>query len=50
MIYKEQNKTYNFRKCKTIRAFGDKIRNNIYMYMANDEQNHLVKYIKEFKS
>ena len=55
MVYKGHNGTYDFRKFKTINAFGDKIRNNIInMYMVNiwyeHEQNHLVNYIKEFKS
>ena len=36
---------------KTTRAFGDGIRTSfINMYTANDIQNHLGKYIKEFKS
>ena len=37
----------NLKQC----VFGNEIRNNIInMYMANDEQNHLAKYIKEFKT
>ena len=51
MVYKESQKTYGFRKFKTIRAFGKDIRTNfINMYMANDEQNHLPNYIGEFKN
>ena len=51
MYYKGYSKTYDFRKFKTIRAFGNVIRNNsINVYTANNEQNHLAKYIKEFKS
>ena len=51
MVYKGYNKTYDFRKFKTIHVFGNEIRNNTTkMYMANDEQNHLTKYIKEFKT
>ena len=51
MVYKGYNKIYDFRKFKTIRGFGDEIRSNIInMHMANDEQNKLVKYIKEFKT
>ena len=51
MVYKGYNKVYDFRKFKTIRFSGNGIRNNIInMYMANDEQNHLAKYIKEFKT
>ena len=47
---KGYNKIYDFRKLKTIRVFGD-IRNNfISMGIANDEQKHLAKYTKEFKS
>ena len=49
MVYKGCKETYDFRKFKTIRVFGNEVRNN--MYMANDEQNHLAaKYIKEFKT
>ena len=41
MIYKRYNKTYDFRKFKTIPVFGDNIKNNfINMNMANDKQNH----------
>ena len=51
MVYKWYNKTYNFRKFKTIDVFGNDIRNNfINMSMANDEQNHLAKHIREFKN
>ena len=50
MVYKGYNKTYDFRRFKTIRVFGNEIRNNIInMYRVNDEKNHLAKYIKEFK-
>ena len=39
------------KKFKTMRVFGDSIENNfINVNMANDEQNHLAKYIKDFKS
>ena len=51
MVYKGYNKTYDFKKFKTMRAFGDDITTNfVNMYTANDEQNHLANYIKEFKS
>ena len=50
IVYKGHNKTYDFRKFKAIRVFCNKIRNNIIMYMANNEQNNLAKYIKEFKT
>ena len=46
MVYKEYNKTYDFRKFKTIHVFGYKIRNNIInMHIVNDEQNKLANYI-----
>ena len=39
MVYKGSNKTYGFRKFKTIRVFVNEIRNNIInMSMVNDEQ------------
>ena len=51
MVYKEYNKTYGFRKSKTMRVFGNEIINNIInIYMATDEQNHLAKYVKESKT
>ena len=38
MVYKGCNKTYYFRKFKTVRVFGNEIRNNIVsMYTENDE-------------
>ena len=51
MVYKEYNKTYGFRKSKTMHVFGNEIINNIInIYMATDEQNHLAKYVKESKT
>ena len=51
MVYKATNKTYDFRKFKTIRAFGNEISNNVINDdMVNDEQNELLKYIQEFSS
>ena len=51
MVYKGHSKTYDFRKFKAIRVFENKIRKNILdISMANDEQNHLPKYITEFNS
>ena len=51
MVYEGSNKTYDFRKFKTIIVFGNEIRNNIInMSMANDEQDQLLKSINEFKS
>ena len=51
IVYKGSNETYDFRKFKTIRVFGNEIRNNIInMSMANNKQNQLLKRINEFKS
>ena len=51
MVYEVYNKTYYFKKFKTIRVFGNEIRNNIInMSMANDEQEQLSKHIREFKN
>ena len=51
MVYERSNKTYDFRKFKTIGVFCNEIRNNIInMTMANDEQEQLSKHIREFKS
>ena len=51
MVYKAIKKVYDFRKFKTIRAFGGEIKNNVINEdMANDEQNDLLKYIEEFSS
>ena len=49
MVYKGTNKTYNFRNYKTIRAFGNEIRNNIIsLDTANIEQANLLSYISDF--
>ena len=51
MDYKATNKTYDFRKFKTIRAFGSEIRNNVINTdMANVEQMNLTMHIKDFAS
>ena len=51
MLYKASNETYDFRKFKIIRVFGNEIRNNIIdMSMANVEQNQLLRYINKLKS
>ena len=51
MVYEGSNKTYDFRKFKTRRVFGNEIRNNIInMSMTDDEQNQLSKHIREFES
>ena len=52
MVYKASNETYDFRKFKIIRVFGNEIRNNniIDMSMANDEQDQLLGYINKIKS
>ena len=51
MFYKTTNKTSDFRKFKTIRTFGNEIKNNVInLDMTNNEQNELLKYIDEFNS
>ena len=51
MVYEGSNKTYDFRKFKTIRDFANEIRNNIIdMSMVNDEQDQLLRYINKLKS
>ena len=51
MVYKGYNKTYDFRKFKTILVFDNEIRNNIInMSVVNDEKKHLAKYIKKFET
>ena len=50
MVYEGSNKTYDFRKFKTISVIINEIRNNIInMSMTNDEKDHLPKYIREFQ-
>ena len=49
MVYKGTNETYDFRNFKTIRAFGNEIRNNIIsLDTANLEQADLLSYINDF--
>ena len=49
MVYKGTNKTYDFRNFKTIRAFGNEIRNNIIsLDTANIEHANLLSYISDF--
>ena len=49
MFYKGSNKTYDFRNFKTIRAFGNEIRNNIItLDTANIEQATLLSYVYDF--
>ena len=49
MVYKGTNKTYDFRNFKTIRAFGNEIRNNVIsLDKANIEQANLLSYIYDF--
>ena len=51
MVYKASNETYDYRKFKTIRVFGNEIKNNIIdMSMANDEEDQLLRYINKLKS
>ena len=50
MVYEGSNKTYDFRKFRTISVIINEIRNNIInMSMANDEKDQLPKYIREFQ-
>ena len=49
MVFKATNKTYDFRKFKTMQAFGSEIKNNVINEdMVNNEQNELLKHIEEF--
>ena len=48
MVYKGTNKTYDFRNFKTIRAFGNEIRNVIGLNTADIEQASLLSYIHDF--
>ena len=49
MVYKVTNKTYDFRNFKTIRAFGNEIRNNVIGLVTTDmEQASLLSYISDF--
>ena len=49
MVYKGTNKTCDFRNFKTIRAFGNEIRNNVIsLNTANIEQANLLSYISDF--
>ena len=49
MVYKGTNKTYDFRNYKTIRAFGNEIRNNVIsLDTTNIEQANLLSYINDF--
>ena len=49
MVYKGTNETYDFRNSKTIRAFGNEIRNNVInLDTTNIEQANLLSYINDF--
>ena len=49
MVYKGTNETYDFRNFKTIRAFGNEIRNNVInLDTTNIEQANLLSYINDF--
>ena len=49
MVYKGTNNTYDFRNYKTIRAFGNEIRNNVIsLDTANIEEANLLSYISDF--
>ena len=48
-VYKGTNKTYYFRNFKTIRTFGNEIRNTVIsLDTANIEQVNLISYISDF--
>ena len=48
MVYKGTNKTYDFRNFKTIRTFGNEIRNNVIsLDTANIEQANLLSYVSD---
>ena len=49
MVDKGTNKTYDFRNFKTIRTFGNEIRNNVIsLDTANNEQANLLSHISDF--
>ena len=49
MVYKGNNKTYDFRNFKTIRTFGNEIRNNVIsLDTANIEQADLLSHVYDF--
>ena len=49
MVYKGTNKTYDFRNFKTIRTFGNEIRNNVIsLDTSNIEQANLLSYVYDF--
>ena len=49
IVYKGTNKTYDFRNFKTIRTFGNEIRNNVIsLNTANIEQANLLSYVNDF--
>ena len=49
MVYKGTNEIYNLRNVKTIRAFGNEIRNNVTsLKAANLEQANLMAHIHDF--
>ena len=51
MVYKGTNKTYDFRNFKTIRTFGNEIRNNVIsLDTANIEQANLLSYISDLRA
>ena len=49
VVYKGTNKTYDFRNFKTIRAFGNEIRNNVIDMKTTDiDQASLLSHINDF--
>ena len=51
MVYEASIETYDFRKFKIMRVFGNEIKNNIIdMSMANDVSDQLLRYINKLES
>ena len=49
MVYKSTNRNYDFRDLKTIRTYGNDIRNNVTSLAAADlEQSNLLAHIQNF--
>ena len=49
MVYKSTGKTYDFRGFKTIRTYGNAIKNNVTsLAAANLEQANLLAHVQEF--
>ena len=49
MVYESTSRTYDFRGFKTIRAYGNDIRNNVIsLKAANLEQANLLAHVQNF--